>query len=84
MPTPWTALHTLRDRSGLSQTELAKRARISRQHLNRIELGHVSPRPYIVARLAAALDVPVTALTNGGVVDDKGGQRGSEKADVPS
>lgn len=46
----------------MSQAQLATAARMSRQYLSKIETGRVVPRPALVARLATALDVPISML----------------------
>ena len=52
----------LRLERGMSQAELAKRARISRVHVIRIETARQEPTLGVMERLAKALGVPVTAL----------------------
>lgn len=47
---------------GYSQTELAKKAGISRQYLWKIETGEAQPGIVIAARLAALLAVPLSTL----------------------
>ena len=44
---------------GLSQLDLAGRAKISQRHLSFLELGRASPSRDMVMRLATALDVPL-------------------------
>lgn len=44
-----------RRRAGLSQDELARRIGVSQSAMSRIELGQVSPRATVVARLVAEL-----------------------------
>lgn len=61
------ALTALRDRSGLTITQLAELVtaqgvELSRSHLSNIEGGRREPNPAIRKALAAALKVPVTAL----------------------
>ena len=51
----------LREARGLSQTALAQRAKIAREHLNRLEQGRFDPLRTL-RRLAKALGVPVTEL----------------------
>jgi transcriptional regulator with XRE-family HTH domain len=48
-----------RRRRGWSQLDLAGRAEISQRHLSFLELGRASPSRDMVARLAAALDIPL-------------------------
>lgn len=45
----------LRERVGLSQVELARRARVSARTITNVELGHHLPRPATKARLLLAL-----------------------------
>jgi transcriptional regulator with XRE-family HTH domain len=52
----------LRLERGMTQAELAKRARISRMHVIRIETARQAPTLGVMERLAKALGVPVTAL----------------------
>ena len=46
----------------MSQTTLAKKARVSREHLNRIEAGRFDPAVGLVQRLAKALGVSLMEL----------------------
>jgi len=55
-------LRALRLERGMTQAELAKRARISRVHVIRIEGAKQEPTLGVMERLAKALGVPVTAL----------------------
>jgi transcriptional regulator with XRE-family HTH domain len=58
-----TVIRTLREAKGLSQVELAKKARLARPYLVRLESGErKNPSLIILKRLAKALGVPVTAL----------------------
>jgi transcriptional regulator with XRE-family HTH domain len=50
-------IRELRQEQRLSQGELARRARVSRNTVNRIENGHEAPTAPVVARLAEALGV---------------------------
>jgi transcriptional regulator with XRE-family HTH domain len=56
------ALRVIRERSGLSLTELARTAGISQPHLSNLERGRRQASPATVRRLADALRVPVPAL----------------------
>lgn len=56
------ALRVIRERSGLSLSELARAAGISQPHLSNIERGRRGPSPDTVRRLARELKVPVVAL----------------------
>jgi transcriptional regulator with XRE-family HTH domain len=55
-------LKKLREAKSVSQTALAKKARISREHLNRLEAGRYDPAVGVVQRLAKALGVSLTEL----------------------
>lgn len=57
-----TALRVIRERSGLSQLELAARSGVSQGRISDIEAGSVNVRPSTVRKLADALLVPVVAL----------------------
>jgi transcriptional regulator with XRE-family HTH domain len=50
-------LQALREKAGISQYELAKRAAISKQEISRLELGQREPRWATVQALAKALGV---------------------------
>ena len=52
----------LRDRRGMAQEALAKKAGISRGYLARVETGRHEPTLTMLRKLAKALGVPVTAL----------------------
>jgi transcriptional regulator with XRE-family HTH domain len=55
-------LKKIRVAKGLSQTELAKKARVSRAYVFRLEAGGSDPTVGVLQRLAKALGVPVVAL----------------------
>jgi len=56
-------LRRLRKTKGLSQEELARKARVSQPYLSQREAGtYKNPSFEILQRLAKALGVPVTAL----------------------
>ena len=55
-------LKSIRETKGMSQAELAKRAKITREYVNRLEAGRYDPTVGVLQRLAKALGVPVTAL----------------------
>ncbi len=59
-----TNLRCFRKNRGLTQSELAKIAGISKISLVRYEHGATNPNVDIVRRLAAALDVSVDELIN--------------------
>jgi XRE family transcriptional regulator, regulator of sulfur utilization len=55
-------LKRVREAKGLSQTALAKRSKLSREHIVRLEGGRYDPTVTTLTKLAKALGVPVTAL----------------------
>lgn len=56
-------LKTLREAKGLSQVELAARAKVERTYIVKLESGNKkNPSLEILQRLAKALGVPVTEL----------------------
>jgi len=55
-------LREIRLERGWSQEELARRARISRVYLNKLETRKQDPRLSVVARLAEALKVKIADL----------------------
>jgi transcriptional regulator with XRE-family HTH domain len=55
-------LKKLRLRKKLSQAAVAKRARLSREYVNKIEAGRYDPPLSTLNSLAKALGVPVTEL----------------------
>lgn len=57
------ALRRLREKDGLSQAGLARKAEITSQHLMRMERGDASASPAVLARLAEALAVEKSAIT---------------------
>ena len=56
------ALRVIRERSGLSVSELARQAGTSQPHLSNIERGRRSASPALVRQLAEVLKVPILAL----------------------
>jgi len=58
-------LHRCRERSGLSQEELAAGASLHRTEIGLLERGERLPRIDTVIKLAGALSVPPTALIEG-------------------
>jgi putative transcriptional regulator len=52
----------LREKAGLSQTELALRCDKDRQSLNRLEKGRINASAYYLSEIAAELQVPVKEL----------------------
>jgi XRE family transcriptional regulator, master regulator for biofilm formation len=58
-----TVLKRLRQERGLTQEEVAKRAKVTRFYISQLETGlRKSPSLPVLKRLATALGVPVTAL----------------------
>jgi transcriptional regulator with XRE-family HTH domain len=56
-------LQTQRAAKGLTQEDVAKRAKVARGYLAKLEVGHSkNPSLAVLQRLAKALGVPVTAL----------------------
>ena len=55
-------LKRLRISKGLSQAALAKKARITREYVNKLEAGRYDPTVGVLQRIAKALDVPVGEL----------------------
>jgi transcriptional regulator with XRE-family HTH domain len=55
-------IRALRMERGLSQAALAKRAKITREYVNKIEAGQYDPTVGVLRRIAKALEVPVTEL----------------------
>jgi transcriptional regulator with XRE-family HTH domain len=52
----------LREKAGLSQTELALRCDKDRQSLNRIEKGRTNPTAYLLLQIASELKIPAKDL----------------------
>jgi transcriptional regulator with XRE-family HTH domain len=57
-----TRLRRLRTEKAMSQAILAKRARLTRVYITRLEAGRQDPSLSTMNALAKALGVPVTAL----------------------
>ena len=55
-------LKTLREARGWSREELARRAKLSRMHVWKIETGRSDPTVGVLTRIAKALRVSVTRL----------------------
>ena len=55
-------LRKLRTAKGLSQDALAKRAKITREYVNKLEAGRYDPTMGVLTKLARALGVSVTEL----------------------
>ena len=56
------ALRAIRERSGMSLSQLARAADVSQPHLSNVEAGRRRPSPELTLRLADVLRVPVVAL----------------------
>lgn len=56
------ALKAIRERSGLTQSDLAKTVGIRQPHLSNIEAGRRAASPDVAQRLAEALRIPVVAI----------------------
>lgn len=56
------ALSALRSKDGMTKTQLAEAAGISLQYLCDIEVGRRGAKPDVMKRLAAALNVPLSAI----------------------
>jgi len=57
-----TRIRKLRETQGMSQAVLAKKARITREYINKLEAGRYDPTVGVITKLARALGVPVTEL----------------------
>lgn len=57
-----TRLKELRARLGINQTELAKRAKISRQTVSLIERGEFMPSLLIATKIARVFEEPVEEI----------------------
>lgn len=55
-------LRELRTQKGLSQAVVARRAKLSREYVNKIEAGRYDPPLSTINALARAVGVPVTEL----------------------
>jgi transcriptional regulator with XRE-family HTH domain len=56
------AIRALREERDLTQVDLADAARISTQHLSPIECGRRNPSIAVAARIAHALEMPLSQL----------------------
>jgi Predicted transcriptional regulators len=52
----------LREKAGLSQTELALRCDKDRQSLNRLEKGKINPTAFYLSQIALELNTPLKTL----------------------
>jgi len=57
-----SALQAIRERSGLTQTELAEQTGVSQGRISELESGQRNVRPGTVKALAEALKIPTMAL----------------------
>jgi transcriptional regulator with XRE-family HTH domain len=57
-----TRIRTRREALGISQATLAKKARITREYVNKLEAGRYDPTVGVITRIAKALDVSVGRL----------------------
>ena len=62
------ALTVIRERSGLSKTDLADRVGIDRTLVHRLENGERNGTPVVIRKLADALNCPLMALISEGEV----------------
>lgn len=65
MRTNGAAIAAIRERSGLTKTQLATAAGIDRTHLHRIETGERNGTPSQAKAIATALAVPLLAVISG-------------------
>lgn len=61
-PQVTSPVRALRERATKSQNELAAQVGISRSFLCEVEAGKYLPKPLLIRRLAAILDVPADVL----------------------
>ena len=55
-------LKRFREAKGLSQDALARKARITREYVNKLEAGRYDPTVGVLKRIAKALGVPISEL----------------------
>lgn len=74
-------IRQIRLRADLSQTELAKKAKLTQSYLSNIEVGRQSPSKKTLARICKALNIPVAIITIMSLepADIKYGRRGLYK-----
>lgn len=65
MPINYAALRAIRERSGLSVTQLSELSGVGRSHLANIEAGRRDASEQNIKALAEALKVPTVAIING-------------------
>lgn len=56
------SLTAIRERSGLSQTDLATESGVSQGRISELEAGDMNVRPGTANALAKALEIPVVAI----------------------
>lgn len=56
------ALATIRELSGLSQAELARRGEFSQGYISELEKGRKNPSPAMVSRIAEVLGCDIAAI----------------------
>jgi transcriptional regulator with XRE-family HTH domain len=56
------AIRAIRQGQGMQQAELARRARVSPSHMNKIESGKERPKIETAVRIAQALGVHIDAI----------------------
>jgi transcriptional regulator with XRE-family HTH domain len=57
------AIQALREAKHMSASELARRARVTRQHLGRIERGECGASDAVIDSIADGLQVPAAAIS---------------------
>lgn len=58
----WFCLREVRERIGMTQSDLAKASDVSQSHISEIESGKAIPTVFVAKKLAAALGVSVDEL----------------------
>ena len=77
------ALRVIRERSGLTLSQLARATGVSQPHLSNVEAGRRRPSPGLLGRLAHELRVPIVALlcAPAGPVDAGGGEPAASRTE---
>ena len=73
-------LQAIREKAGLSQSQLATKAGVSIKTLQNWEIGRNQPRLEALVKLAQALEVPLERIA---VVDSGSAQTGGKKKGAP-